>query len=141
MKFIIDSNILLSALIKDSTTRKVIVKSGWDFYYPEMSFHEVRKYKELVLKKSGMSEKDYNKLLECILRHIIIVPDEIIINELEEAKNVIAHIDPDDVVFVATKLSILDSIIWSDDSDFDKQVKVKVLKSEQVIELFNSLSE
>ena len=141
MKFIIDSNILLSALIKDSTTRKVIVKSGWDFYYPEMSFHEVRKYKELVLKKSGMSEKDYNKLLECILRHIIIVPDEIIINELEEAKNVIAHIDPGDVVFVATKLSILDSIIWSDDSDFDKQVKVKVLKSEQVIELFNSLSE
>ena len=76
MRFIIDTNILLSALIKDSTTRKVIVKSGWDFYYPEMSFHEVRKYKELVLKKSGMSEKDYNKLLECILEHVNIVPDE-----------------------------------------------------------------
>ena len=141
MRFIIDTNILLSALIKDSTTRKVIVKSGWDFYYPEMSFHEVRKYKELVLKKSGMSEKDYNKLLECILEHVNIVPDERIINELEEAKSVIAHIDPDDVVFVATKLSISDSTIWSDDSDFDKQDKVKVLKSEQVIKLFDSLSE
>ena len=76
MRFIIDTNILLSALIKDSTTRKIIVKSGWNFYYPEMSFHEVRKYKELVLKKSGMSEKDYSKLMDCILGYINIVPDE-----------------------------------------------------------------
>lgn len=141
MKFIIDTNILLSALIKDSTTRKVIVKSGWDFYYPEMSFHEVRKYKELVLKKSGMNEEDYSKLLDLILEHINILPDERIIKNLEEAKKIIGHIDPDDVVFVATELSIPDSIIWSDDSDFNKQDKIKVLKSEKVIKLFDSLKE
>lgn len=52
MKFVIDTNILLSALIRDSTTRKIIIKSGWSFYYPEMSFHEVRKYKGLVLEMS-----------------------------------------------------------------------------------------
>ncbi len=49
MIFVIDTNILISALIRDSTTRKIIVKSGWEFYYPEISFHEVRKYKGLVL--------------------------------------------------------------------------------------------
>lgn len=43
--FVIDTNIILSAFIKNSTTRKIIVESGWDFYYPEMSFHEIRKYK------------------------------------------------------------------------------------------------
>jgi predicted nucleic acid-binding protein len=141
MRFVIDTNILLSALIKDSTTRKIIVKSGWNFYYPEMSFHEVRKYKELVLKKSGMDEADYNKLLDLLLEHINIVPDERIMNNLEKAKEVIAHIDPDDVVFIATKFSISDSIIWSDDSDFDKQDEVMVLKSEKIVKLFDSLSE
>ena len=141
MRFVIDTNILLSALIKDSTTRKIIVKSGWDFYYPEMSFHEVRKYKDLVLKKSGMDEVDYNKLLDLILGHINIVPDEQILKKLDRAKKVIAHVDPDDVVFVATNLSISDSIIWSDDSDFDRQDKVKVLKSEKVVKLFDSFNE
>ena len=36
MRFVIDTNIILSALIKDSSTRKIILKSGWNFYYPEM---------------------------------------------------------------------------------------------------------
>lgn len=141
MRFIIDTNILLSALIKNSTTRKIIVKSGWNFYYPEMSFHEVRKYKDLVLKKSGMTEDNYNTLLDLILEHINILPDERIMNNLEEAKKVIGHIDPDDVVFFATKLSVSNSIIWSDDSGFDKQDKVKVLKSGEVVKLFETLDE
>ena len=52
MILVIDTNILLASLIRDSTTRKIIVESGWGFYYPEMSFHEVRKYKGLVLEMS-----------------------------------------------------------------------------------------
>ena len=38
-------------------------------------------------------------------------------------------------------LVLKDLIIWSDDSDFDKQDKVKVLKSEKVVKLFYSLDE
>lgn len=140
MRIVVDTNILLSALIKDSITRKIIVESGWNFYYPEMSFHEIRKYKNLVLRKSKMSEDEYNKLLDLLLKHINIVPDERIINNLEEAKGVISHIDPDDVVFIAVGLGISDSIIWSDDSDFDKQDKIKTLKSGAITELFESLT-
>ena len=141
MKLVLDTNILLSALIKNSTTRKIIVESEWDLYYPEMSFHEVRKYKELVLNKSGMQEQDYTKLINYLLKHIILVPDEIIYENLEKAKNIMHNIDPDDVVFIATKLSIADSIIWSDDTDFDKQNQIKVLKSKEVSKLFYSLIE
>ncbi len=52
MILVIDTNILLASLIRDATTRKIIVESDWKFYYPEVSFHEVRKYKDLVLEKS-----------------------------------------------------------------------------------------
>lgn len=141
MKFILDTNILLSALIKDSTTRKIIVKSGRTFYYPEMSFHEVRKYKDLVIKKSRLSEDEYTKLLTSILKHIILVPDERIIANLKKAKQIMLKIDPDDVVFVATQLSISNSIIWSDDSDFDKQKEIKVLKTKQVVKIFQTIEE
>jgi len=140
MRLIIDTNILLSALIKDSATRKIIVKSGRDFFYPEMSLHEIRKYKDLVLKKSRMNEADYSKLLNYLLGYITLVPDEKILGNLNEAKKIMLHIDPDDVVFIATTLGLKESILWSDDSDFKKQAKVKFLKSQQVVKLFESLT-
>ena len=37
MKIIVDSNVLLSALIRDSFTRKIIINSENLFYFPEDS--------------------------------------------------------------------------------------------------------
>ncbi len=48
MIVVVDTNILLASLIRDSTIRKIIVESDWKFFYPEVSFHEVRKYKYVI---------------------------------------------------------------------------------------------
>jgi len=136
MIVIVDTNILISALIKDSTTRKIIVESEWDFCYPEISFHEIRKYRQLVLKKSGMDEEEYNHLLSLLLKHIRIIPDEFIYKSLTEAAELLAHIDPDDVVFLSAAISYGDAIIWSDDAHFDKQNRIKNLKTKEIVDLF-----
>lgn len=62
MKLIIDSNVLISALIKDSTTRKILTKFGLIFYYPEISLGEIEKYKSLILEKSNLTEEEYKHL-------------------------------------------------------------------------------
>ena len=111
MNLVIDTNILFSALIKDSITRKVLIKSGWKFHYPEMSFHEIHKYKMLVLEKSGMEEVEYTKLLSYLLVHVNIVPEEKTKQKLKEAREILGKIDPDDVVFLATALSLYKSAI------------------------------
>ncbi|MFW5847266.1 MAG: PIN domain-containing protein, partial [Nanoarchaeota archaeon] len=89
MKIIIDTIVFLSALIKDSSTRRIIMESGWEFYYPEISFHEVRKYKELVIKKSKLTEEEYTNLVTTLLKYIKLIPDEQIISNLEEAKRIL----------------------------------------------------
>ena len=136
MILVIDTNILLASLIKDSTTRKIIVESDWEFFYPEVSFHEVRKYKDLVLKKSGMNEEEYTELLNNLLQHITLVPEEQIKKYIEEADKLLGKIDPDDVVFLATALSINNSKIWSDDPHLDKQTKIRVFKTKHIAILF-----
>ena len=141
MILIIDTNILISALIRDSTTRKIIFESEWKFYYPKLSFHEVRKYKSLVIEKSGMTEQEYNQLLNSLLNHIILIPEERIHQKLEEASNLLSKIDPDDVIFLATALSLDNSKIWSDDSHFEKQSKIRVFKTEHIVKLFYSDNE
>ena len=136
MILVIDSNILLAGLIKDSTVRKIIVESGWEFYYPEMSFHEVREYKDMVLEKSGMNEEEYNELLKHLLKHITLVPEEQIKPKIEESNKLLGKVDPDDVVFLATAFSIENSKIWSDDPHLEKQNKVRLFKTKHIVKLF-----
>ena len=133
MKIILDVNIILSALIRDSTTRKIILNSEFDFYFPEPSLHKIRKYKDYILKKSGLLEEEYDKLMATLFKYIKLVPTDKIEKNWNEAKKIIEHIDKEDVVFIATALSISDSVIWSDDGHFEKQDKVKVLKTEDMM--------
>ena len=133
MNIILDVNVILSALIRDSTTRKIILNSQFEFYFPEPSLDKIRKYKDYILEKSGLSEEEFKDLMAILFKYIRIVPTEEIEKNWDEAKKIMEHIDPEDVVFIATALSISNSIIWSDDRHFEKQDKVKVLKTGAMI--------
>ena len=135
MKVILDVNIILSALIRDSTTRKIILNSEFDFYFLETSLYKIRKYKNYILEKSGLTEEEYDKILAILFKYIQLVPTEEIEKNWDEAKKIMEHIDKEDVVFIATALSIEDSVIWSDDRHFEKQDKVKVLKTKEIANL------
>ena len=133
MRIILDVNVILSALIRDSTTRKIIFNSQFDFYFPEPSLHKIRKYKDYILEKSGLTEKEYDKLMAILFKYIKLVPTEEIRKNWGKAKKIMGHIDKEDAIFIAAALSIRDSIIWSDDKHFKKQDKVKVLKTGDMV--------
>ena len=134
MKVIIDTNIIISALIKDSITRKIIVESGWEFYYPEVSLHELRENKTEILEKSGLEETEYLKLASKILSYMNLLSDEQIAVNLNQAKEELGKIDSDDIPFLAAALSIPNAFIWSHDSDLEKQKLVKVIKTKDILE-------
>lgn len=46
-------------------------------------------------------------------------------------------VDIDDSIYIALALTKENDGIWSDDSDFEKQSKVKVWKTSEIIEEFN----
>lgn len=135
MKIIVDVNIILSALIRDSTTRKIIIRSGQDFCFPEISLHKIRKYKELILEKSGLNEKEFQVILTTLFHFIRVIPTEELMPYFGEAKRIMEPIDPEDTPFIALALSQEDSVIWSDDKHFDKQRMVVNLKTKEIIEL------
>lgn len=109
------------------------------FYYPEDSFHELDKYRNLVIRKSGLSETDYITLLRRIMFHISLVPSFITQSKLNEASQLMGQRDPNDVVFLAAALILGDCIIWSDDNDFNEQQVVPVLKTKDVVEEYKKM--
>ena len=138
MIIIVDVNILLSALIKDSMTREILISSELDFCFPEKSMQKIRKYRGLIQEKSGLSDLEFLKLFHYIMKFIRIIPDEELLFNWDEAKAIMEQIDPEDVTFIAAALSQEDAIIWSDDAHFDKQDSIKVLKTKDMIRLFNN---
>ena len=137
MIIVVDVNIIISALIRDSTTRELIVKSDQEFCFPEISIKKIKKYENLIIKKSELSNKDFFNLLNYLFKFIRIVPTEEIAQNLSEAERIMKNIDPEDVVFIATALCNENSIIWSDDKDFDKQKQIINLKTIDMVKLFS----
>jgi len=134
MNLVIDTNIFISALMKDSFTREIIVNSGYIILFPEFEFQEIYKYKDEIIKRAGYSEKEFIRLTTLLLNHMRIVSYEEMKDYHNESCNIMGEIDIGDVIFIATALAF-DASIWSDDKHFQKQDKVKILTTEKMIEL------
>ena len=136
MKIILDTNILISALMKDSITRKIIIDSSLEFFYPESSFKEIIKYESYILEKSGYDKETFHKILNKLLEYINLVPLELIRSKVNEATKIMRKIDMKDVIFIAAALTINTDFIWSEDKDFEKQENIKILKTKDLADKF-----
>ncbi|MFH1101269.1 MAG: PIN domain-containing protein [Methanobacteriota archaeon] len=132
MNIVIDSNILFSALIKDSLTRRLILDYEGTFLFPSYIFEEMEKHKRELLKKSKMTSKEFNSLLSYLLRKVLIVPTSSLIPYKKQAYEIVKDIDPDDVLFIACALAYPTSFLWSDDKKLRRQSIVHILNTKEM---------
>lgn len=133
MRIVIDSNILFSALLKDSVTREIILEYRDSFLFPYYIFNEFEKHKSYLIEKSNISIEDFNKLLELILSKVTIIPPEVLQKHKSEALNIVKDIDKDDVIFFACALAYPGSAIWSDDKALKKQHAIKIFNTSEML--------
>lgn len=136
MRIVLDSNILFSALIKDSITRHLILEYEGYFLFPQYVFEELEKHKDYIQRKSRLSEGEFNDLLNIILQKVYIIPNDLLDKHRRKAQALVSHIDPDDSVFVACCLAYPGSILWSDDKKLKQITEIKVISTKEMIEKF-----
>ena len=140
MKLIIDTNVLISSLIKDSTTREILLNESIDFYVPEIILSEINKYIHYIAQKSELSEEEVKKLLNTHMENLHLVPIDEYEGKMDEGMNIIGEIDEKDTQFIALALSIKNDGIWSNDKHFDKQSKIQVYKTLDIVNLLEKHS-
>lgn len=140
MKIIIDSNILFSALIKDSITRKIILNYDGYFLFPSYIFEEMEKHLDELLKKSKMEKHDFYTLLHLLLKKVMIVPTEILLPYKEEALQIVKDIDKDDAIFIACALRYQPCLLWTDDKKLKRQSRILIVDTAEIISLFKKKS-
>jgi len=133
--FVLDTNIIFSALLKNSTARKIILSDTFNLFVPEFLFTEIKKYEELILKKSGMSKDNLEILLLLLQSHISIIPLKKFSEYLKEAEKEMEKIDIKDSPFIALALK-LKIPIWSNDLHFKKQKKVPSFSTAEILSNF-----
>ena len=128
-----DTNIIMSALIKDSATRFLILEGDFEMFMPETSILEIQKYLAIIQQKSGLSLNEINLLFSSLKNRIKIISKVHYLSSEENAKSIMKNIDIEDWPFIALALSFHNDGIWTEDKHFEKQNKIKVWKTSDII--------
>jgi predicted nucleic acid-binding protein len=133
LKLVVDTNVLLKALIKDSRVRAILLSPGHQFVVPEYVMEEVERHLPLIMEKSGLSEREIRLALSILLTNIQVIPKEDVLAQWSEAEKIMMSIDRGDIPFIAASLSTACDGTWSDDKHLRRQNKVKVWTTEDII--------
>jgi len=134
--FVIDANVLISALIKGEFTLQLIYflkNSGYKLVSPEAVLEEIKENKEKILKCSGFSWEEIEFILKVLGLAIEFVPKEKFEEYLKKAKKICS--DKDDSPYVALSLTFAKAPIWSNDKELKEDCKkegIKVLSTDEV---------
>lgn len=138
MNLIIDTNMIISALIKDSTSRRIILSPLLNFYSLSFVSDEIRKYIGYVKEKTGVSEKEILFLLKALMGKVIVIPDEIILRKTDEAVKIMKGTDINDAPIIACALVIENDGIWTEDKHFEKQKMIRIWRTSEIIKYMDT---
>ena len=136
MTIVVDSNRIVAALLKDSTTRSILSNIKFDFIAPEYVKGEIEKHKQEFIKKADVSSKEFEVLLSLIFESVTLIPRKEYDNYLRKLKSEIS--DPKDVPYLACCIATNSEGIWSHDPHMKEQKKAKVFTNIDLLESIRS---
>jgi len=136
MKLVVDTNIILSALIRDGITRRIIFSPFIQFITPEYSLKEITKYEKFICEKAKLNYEEFKLILNIIFEKILIIPKKDYKYKINIAKTMIK--DVDDVPFIALYLALKADGIWSDDKDFKTRKDLLIFRTKELALIFKS---
>jgi predicted nucleic acid-binding protein len=141
MKLIVDTSILVAALLRKSTTRKILFHPLFKFYAPEFISGEVLKHEDELVAKSGLTKHRFDMIMKRITQKISIVEKHEFEGHMRNALDIMGDIDKDDAPFIALALSFENDGIWSNDRHYSRQVSVRVWRTEHLVDELERLDE
>jgi len=124
MKILIDTNRIIAALVKESTTRSILMDETFQFVTPDFTLTEINEHKEEMKQKTKLSQVEFEMLLMLIFEHISIIPHSEYNHYIKECQE--DRSDPDDLPQLAAGIATKAEGIWSHDPHFREQKKMKV---------------
>ena len=134
MKLVADTNVLFSFFNERSKARELSLLPNLELHSPSFALGEIGEHKSEILKKFSLTEAQFT-LIEKLLGTVVkFARGEEYSEFLSRAMKLSP--DPDDADFFGLALK-LNCPIWSNDKGLKQQTRVKVLSTEELIELLS----
>jgi len=139
IELVIDTNIIISALIpKYSELRKIILSGNIHIYAPEYLLKELDKFWNTILakaKKKGVSASEVDFVKEELLSKIIFEPEKFYLPAILQAYSICKEFDEKDTPFIALSLMLKIPILTNDKSIIENAGTYKVITLEELFRL------
>ncbi len=138
-ELVIDTNILISALIpKNSKLRDILFSGDFRIYAPEYLLKELDKFWSLILtkaEKKGVIKSNIELVKEELLSKIIFEPDKFYRLRIEEAYMICKRFDEKDTPFIALSLMLEIPILTNDKGIIENAGTYSVLTIQEIFNL------
>lgn len=133
MRLVIDTNRIMAGLLKDSTSRRIILHRSFEFFAPDYIGIELFKHRPYLMKKAKISPQDFDQLMHTLLENVILVPYEDFESTYQRAIEIMKPVDENDAPFLAVGIALGIDHIWTEDRHFQKQDLLRVCTTRDLI--------
>ena len=135
MRLVVDTNRIVAALVKDSSSRKILLSDKFDFLTIEITRQEIDEHRQELLDKTRLTNEQLTLTLSFLFSRIFVVSDLVVESKMDEAKKIMDALDPDDTPFIALALAVENDGIWSDDKHFKQQNTIRIWETKDLLTL------
>ena len=134
MQVVVDANPVISILIKPNrVTIELLFLEELEIFAPELLFDEIEQNKDIVIKKSAMTDEEFNKCLSILKKRINVAPE----GEFLKCRGKSGEICPDEKAIAYFALALhLKCPVWSNEKELKNQNHVNVYATHELIEMF-----
>jgi len=137
MKILVDANRIVAALLKQSTTRNILLDEAFEFVSPDYILSEIEEHRDELQQKAKLMKEEFDILLALLFERITILPKSSYASFIDDCKETIEDID--DVPYLAACLASKSLGIWSHDPHILKQKRVGVFTNIDMLKLSKSM--
>lgn len=133
MKLVVDTNVLLAALLKEAISRELLLDTHLRLFAPEHLIHEIQRLLKVssgLRKRIQLTPKELENLFFMLTEHIETVSKKEFISQVPEALTIAPHKEDAPYLALALHLKIP---IWSNDQGIHAQSKVKVYTTKELL--------
>ncbi|MFH0955065.1 MAG: PIN domain-containing protein [Candidatus Micrarchaeota archaeon] len=133
MQVVVDSNVLISAILRSGETRRLLISRRFDFFCPDFARTEVEKHRIELIRKAKLSEQDFALVVDLVFRCVITIPFEEYVSFKPLALTA-GQPDESDWPFLALALK-MNCPVWTNDAHFRKQSTVPIFSTTELLRL------
>ena len=134
MKFVVDTNILITFFWKNSISKELFNNQDLELYSPEFALEELNKYSDEIKNKAGIDESEFQKLKNELIKLIKFIPLKEYSDQLFNIHKKIPDVNDIDFIGLALKLKC---DLWSNDKLLKKQHIVRIFNTKEIIDIFD----